>query len=530
MASGLSLAGKCQLVFGAAVVAIIAGSLAVPWVRMGEMVDEGQREMSRQLAETWVQNGFQLMRTEGTPIPIRVVPADRLEDGEERDPFAVEAWRALSADPGLVDYAEAADTGSGTVYRYALAIPDSQWRAIQDRRFLDFSPRASDAGVSDPPRALVIIERESAFASRQEALNRMWLLGSLAVASLLAVAVFWLILTKLVFSPVRRLRATAERVQRGDLSARSALRTRDDFEQLSRAFDGMLAQMQQVQESLRSANESLDVRIAELAESNVGLAESSRLKSEFLANVSHELRTPLNSIIGFADLLREIAEADVAADPKRIRYITNILTSARGLLDMINELLDMAKIEAGRVEVAVRSTSVADIVEGLVRLMQPQCQAKSIEVALDIGEDLPAVETDPGKLQQILYNFLSNAVKFSPNGAAVTLAASRTEQHQGRTAVRISVSDRGPGVPADMQDVIFEKFRQVDASHTKRHGGTGLGLAICRELAEMLGATLSLRSAPGAGSTFSVEVPVAWTVRQRKPLLPAAGASATMRN
>jgi signal transduction histidine kinase len=134
------------------------------------------------------------------------------------------------------------------------------------------------------------------------------------------------------------------------------------------------------------------------------------------------------------------------------------------------------------------------------------------------------VETDPGKLQQILYNFLSNAVKFSPSGAEVGIAASRVEQDGGRAAVRISVIDRGPGVPADMQDVIFEKFRQVDASHTKRHGGTGLGLAICRELSEMLGATLSLRSAPGAGSTFSVEVPAAWTVRQRKPLIPAAGA------
>jgi two-component system sensor histidine kinase BarA len=343
------------------------------------------------------------------------------------------------------------------------------------------------------------------------------------------VAVFWFILTKLVFSPVRRLRATAERVQRGDLSARSGLRTRDDFEQLSRAFDGMLAEMQQVQESLRSANESLDVRIAELAESNVGLAESSRLKSEFLANVSHELRTPLNSIIGFADLLREIAESDGAADPKRLRYITNILTSARGLLDMINELLDMAKIEAGRVEVAVRSTSVADIIEGLVRLMQPQCQMKSIAVRVDAADGLPAVETDPGKLQQILYNFLSNAVKFSPSGEEVRLSAMRVEHADGRAAVRISVIDRGPGVPADMQDVIFEKFRQVDASHTKRHGGTGLGLAICRELAEMLGATLSLQSAPGAGSTFSVEVPVTWTVRQRKPLIPAAGAAGAPR-
>ena len=150
----------------------------------------------------------------------------------------------------------------------------------------------------------------------------------------------------------------------------------------------MLDRLEEGQRQLRAVNESLDLKIGELAETNVGLFESNRLKSEFLANVSHELRTPLNSIIGFAELLDEIARNDPNADPKRRRYITNILQSGRMLLDMINELLDMAKIEAGRMEVTVAPTSIADVVEGLQALMRPQAMARKIEVETQVEDGL----------------------------------------------------------------------------------------------------------------------------------------------
>jgi signal transduction histidine kinase len=185
---------------------------------------------------------------------------------------------------------------------------------------------------------------------------------------------------------------------------------------------------------------------------------------------------------------------------------------------MINELLDMAKIEAGRMEVAVHPVSVDEVVEGIGAIMRPVAEAKGVSVRVDRPEGLPTVETDAGKLQQILYNFMSNAVKFSPEGGEVTLAAERVER-EGGDAVRLSVVDQGPGISADMQQAVFEKFRQVDASHTKRHGGTGLGLAICRELATLLGAGVGLRSAPGKGSTFWVEVPVQFQARKLPPLM-----------
>ncbi len=239
----------------------------------------------------------------------------------------------------------------------------------------------------------------------------------------------------------------------------------------------------------------------------------------FLANVSHELRTPLNSIIGFAELLDEIARNDPAADPKRVRYIGNILQSGRNLLEMINELLQMAKIEAGRLEVTIGPTSVKDICEGLAAIMRPQSMQKSITVQVLVEESVTGVESDPGKLQQILYNFVSNAIKFSPDGTRVTIGARRIVNEQGVDCVRIEVTDQGPGIPLDMQDTIFEKFRQVDASHTRAHQGTGLGLAICRELAERLGARVSLASAPGSGATFAVEVPVEFKGKELEALM-----------
>ncbi len=188
---------------------------------------------------------------------------------------------------------------------------------------------------------------------------------------------------------------------------------------------------------------------------------------------------------------------------------------------MISELLEMAKIEAGRVELSVEPTSVADLVEGLEAIMRPQADAKRIRIESRVSAELPPIETDPGKLQQILFNFLSNAVKFSPEGATVHLAAERFTRPDRTAGVRISVRDEGPGIPYDMQDRIFEKFRQVDASHTRTHGGTGLGLAICRELAVRLGAAVSLVSEPGKGATFSVELPLAFAGAAPEPLMPA---------
>ncbi len=518
----VSLANKCQLLFGSAVVLIVGVALSVVMFRMGGMVRESQLELARQLADSYIQNGFELREASGVPIPMRLYRVEQLASDSSPDEFLSAALAEFSQGNEARERFETSRQEGQTVYRYARALRESEWRRLTGRN-ADFTPRIVDTGVANPLRGILLVERTSEFASQQVIWNRVYIVAAGFVAGLLAMLVFYLILTKLILSPVRRLRATAEQVQKGDINIRSAITTGDEFQQLSEAFNTMLDRLQAGRAQLEAMNENLDLKLNELAEANVGLYESNRLKSEFLANVSHELRTPLNSIIGFAELLEEIARIEPASDPKRTRYIRNILTSGRSLLDMINELLNMAKIEAGRMEISVEPTSLGDLLEGLVTIMRPQAEAKQISLRIEAPRDLPRIDTDPGKLQQILYNFLSNAVKFSPPGETITITAEPIYPSAARdeplTGIRLRVADRGPGIPTDMQDMIFEKFRQVDASHTKQHGGTGLGLAICKELAEMLGGSVGVFSEPGRGSSFWVDLPLNYRPQELAPLM-----------
>jgi signal transduction histidine kinase len=527
MAQGISLANKCQILFGVAVVALLGGALAGPWIRTGTIVTDSQLEVSRELAnEILSRQSLEDVDGDG-PIGGRIYRVGELvrESESETDPFLRQSFTRFAADTSETEHFEKESRGGSVKYRYARVIREAQWRELSEPSFESGVSRPVVPRPDDAVAAVLVIDRKSDFAEAQILVNRVYIVASGIIAVALAMLVFHLILRRLIFGPVRALTEVAGRIEQGSTTARAQLATGDDFERLSRAFDGMLDRLEEGQRQLRAVNESLDLKIGELAEANVGLFESNRLKSEFLANVSHELRTPLNSIIGFAELLDEIARADPSADPKRRRYISNILQSGRNLLEMINELLQMAKIEAGRLEVTIGPASVKDVVEGLAAIMRPQSLARRIAVETEIEDDLPGVESDAGKLQQILFNFVSNAIKFSPEDTRVVIAARRTVREDGTPCVTASVTDQGPGIPLDMQDTIFEKFRQVDASHTRAHSGTGLGLAICRELAERLGARVSLYSVPGSGATFSVEVPVEYHGKQLEALMPEPAAS-----
>lgn len=514
----VSLANKCLIVFGCANAAILALALAVPWFRTYTVVREYQLEVASQLTDAWLEARFthtselpdDSMPQTFTGLDIVFVPVD----GINPSPFITAATAAFRQDPALIEYVATTREADRELYAYARPIRASKLRALRDPAISSFKPGAIDSGVADPLKAILVVFRTTHFGESQLQLSRTYIVLTWLIAAMLAVIVFYFILTKLIFSPVRRLRDTTERVSGGDITARSTIRTGDEFEVLSTNFNAMLDQVEETQSRLRSLNENLDLKVAELAEANVGLWESMNFKTEFLANVSHELRTPLNSIIGFAELLYSTAEDDQAADPKRGRYLSNILTSGRSLLELINDLLDMAKIEAGRMEVNLEPVSLTDLLEGLTGIMSPQAQAKAIQFELQIDSGLPPVETDPGKLQQILYNFLSNAIKFTPKDGHVTIAACRIG-----TSIQLSVIDTGPGIAQDMQDLIFEKFRQADASHTREFTGTGLGLAICRELADMLHADVGVESSPGQGAKFMVTIPVQFSPRKSPSLM-----------
>ncbi len=531
MMAGISLANKSQLLFGFAVLMILAAALAVPWVRIAAIVHLGQFEAARELADHVPGDSVEAVADAPAPLaelfadtdaapPFRmiIVGSDLIGGAPGQDRFMARALKRFTDNPQLVEFTDTAQVRGRLVYRYARPMRGYAPPVVE----IEGPPYEADEAAEineDAVTALLVIDRISSIAEGQLLRNRIYIIAAWLAAGLGAVLVFYLILTKLILSPVRRLRETTEKVQTGDLTIRSKIKTGDEFEQLAEAFNTMLDQVEQSQGQLTSMNENLDLKVSELSEANIGLFESNRLKSEFLASMSHELRTPLNSIIGFAEVLDDLAKADDGAESKRLRYIQNILTSGRSLLEMINELLEMAKIEAGRMEVSVEPTSISDLIEGLQAIMRPQAEAKGIELVSEVGRNLPMIETDPGKLQQILFNFLSNAIKFTPSGGRVTTTADRLTRQDKSPGVRLGVSDTGPGIPYDQQDTIFEKFRQLDASHTRRHKGTGLGLAICRELAELLGATVSLVSEPERGATFFVDVPLTHQPDEPQPLM-----------
>ena len=230
------------------------------------------------------------------------------------------------------------------------------------------------------------------------------------------------------------------------------------------------------------------------------LDEASRQKSAFMAAMSHELRTPMNAIIGFSEVLEE--QIFGALNAKQADYVHDVLDSGRHLLSLINDLLDLSKIEAGHMELAIHEVDVADLVQHAVAFVRPQVARSRLALAVELDPEVGVVHADEQKLLQALVNLLSNAVKFTPDRGRITIAAHRSDDR-----VIISVTDTGPGIaPAD-QERIFEEFAQAGPAVDGRQQGTGLGLALARRYTELHEGRLTVDSEVGAGATFRLEVP-----------------------
>ncbi len=380
------------------------------------------------------------------------------------------------------------------------------WKLQDNGRRFRFALAIRGADSDPHPNTLVgLIDVSLPVAQANVVWNQVVTALAGASGAVLAILAFYLVTQRLVLTPVSTLRQATERVTTGDMTAQVKIESGDEFQDLSSAFNEMLSHLRQAQEALQKTNRSLDIKLGELAERNVVLYESNQLKREFLTNVSHELRTPLVSIIGFAELLRD-AFGGAPVDSQRLkRYSDNILTSGRGLLDIINDLLDLAKIEAGKMELHLGDFAMDRLCDDLIDFVTPLAEKKQHTLSLDIEPDLPPCHNDEGKIKQILYNLLSNAVKFTPPGGHITLRAST-----GKSAdtIMLAVEDSGPGVPVEKRKTIFDKFYQLDASKTREYEGTGLGLTITKELVGMLGGTIYLDDCPKAGARFVVELPV----------------------
>jgi len=520
----ISLANKCQILFGGAVILILTVALSVVWMRMQDLVRQEQEETSRNLAGAWLADMIQLggawtsfdqqSRRDGPGggLRMRLIEKEDFLFVSQSDPFIAEAIEVFQRISGEKEYSRPTrNDRDEPVFSYARAIRKSDLAHIRGGFGAGFKPTVDVSFIADPVEMVLAIQFRSDLAERQLFINRIYIISAGLLAVLMAIGVFYYITKRIILSPVRVLKNTAEQVSAGDLNIRSDINTGDEFEHLSDVFNQMLENLKSNQDQLRGINKSLDLKLGELAEHNVALYEANKIKGEFLANVSHELRTPLNSIVGFAEVLQEtLKDGREPIDEKRKRYASNIILSSRHLLDLINDLLDLAKIEAGRMDVRVAPMSVGDTVEGLVNLIRPQSDKKRLDIQMKIARDIPLIQTDASKFQQVIFNFLSNAVKFTPEGGTLTISArmlpATTQDGQGR--MRVSVRDTGPGIAKEDQPRIFEKFTQLDQSVTREHAGTGLGLTISRELANLLMGEIELESEKGQGATFSLIIPV----------------------
>ncbi|HNQ24084.1 MAG TPA: HAMP domain-containing sensor histidine kinase [Phycisphaerae bacterium] len=517
----MSLAPKLSLLFGAAVLLTIAVTLLFPWLQMAALDQQALLLQAKQVAAAAYQS-----------VDVEALDWQTQQEALQR------CWPLLARDlglplrtPELVPLVRTTPTSAPPkpdafqqsalehFTRHRNALYYWQGEDEQGDFRLALAVRARDA---EPlPRLLRgLIDVRLSVTPHLGVWNVVVTALAGASGAVLAVLVFYMVTQRLVLSRVQALRRVAEQVTSGDIEIRSALATGDEFQELGQTFNEMLTHLRAAQDDLRKINRSLDVRLGELAEINVALYESNRVKSDFLANVSHELRTPLASIIGFAELLRDAWENPKADRARLARYSENILTSGRSLLDIINDLLDLAKIEAGKLDLHLSEFSLAELCMDLIDFVRPLADKRNQDLGLELAPELPRCRSDAGKVKQILYNLLSNAVKFTPPGGVIRLRVSAGHGD----FVRLTVSDTGPGIPPEQQQAIFEKFHQLDSSRTREYEGTGLGLAITRELAHMLGGRIELESTPGQGATFIVYLPVLTPTPQERPGRRAAEA------
>jgi two-component system, NarL family, sensor histidine kinase BarA len=547
-----SLERKCRFLFGLCLFALIAGSFWWYGSRTEQLVYATTRSTGRHLVDAimlqyhWKtlekeQQYTSLIETLGRTLQSQpyswrlldpdATPEERASykrlDSAVLDYFRDRPPPAVGAGEPAAEYREFRTEDASEYHYYQPVRARKSCLVCHEYR----GSAAGAAGEGGVPRlaegdlmAVVKVVMPDAATRKAINWNRAILLATAIITVFLAMLVAYAIVRYVIVKPLDHLRNVTEEVRRGNIEARADIHTADEFEELGLAFNRMLRGLIETQEELRKTNGTLDEKVDELAHANLNLYEMNRLKGDFLATMSHELRTPLNSIIGFSDVLGSID----SLDPKQKRYVDNIRTSGRMLLEMINDILDLAKIEAGKMEVRPTIFRLESVVSAQCDMVRPLAERKRIDLSHDVGPGLDAVEQDQAKVQQILANLLSNAVKFTPDGGRVdVIARAEGAEDEAPTALLLEVVDTGVGIAEDERQTIFEKFRQGhafqrDDAMTREFSGTGLGLSIVRELCRLLGGDVSVESQLGRGSRFSVRLPLRLAAAPADTVVPAA--------
>jgi signal transduction histidine kinase len=325
----------------------------------------------------------------------------------------------------------------------------------------------------------------------------------LLFAFLLLASATGVLLVRRLVRPIESIQAAAAKIGSGALDQRIDTTSRDELGALAEEFNRMAEQLEgsyaNLEQKVDERTQELAATLEQLDEKSRELETASRHKSQFLANMSHELRTPLNAILGFSQLLRGEVYGDL--NEKQEEYLDDILTSAGHLLALINDILDLSKVEAGQIELEVAPFSLREALERGVVMVRERATRDDVRVALEAYPEADIVSGDERRVRQVIFNLLSNAVKFTPQGGTVDVSAVRVNGE-----VRVSVADTGPGIAPEDHDRIFEEFQQTEAGAAQREG-TGLGLALSKRLVELHGGRIWVDSELGKGSTFVFTLP-----------------------
>jgi signal transduction histidine kinase len=334
--------------------------------------------------------------------------------------------------------------------------------------------------------------------------GQIWRTALLLSAFLAAGIALSVLLARRLARPIKQMQTSAARIGAGAYDERIELRRRDELGSLADELNGMAASLQASVESLEQQVEDrtreLQDALGELSQKSRQLEVASEHKSHFLANMSHELRTPLNAIIGFSQVLRQRLFGPI--NEKQEEYLDDILSSGNHLLSLINDVLDLSKVEAGQVALEVAPFSLREALESGVVMVREPATEHGVRLSLDLAPGVDLVEGDERRLRQVIFNLLSNAVKFTPEGGNIVVGSSQVDGE-----VQVSVRDTGPGIAAEDRERIFEEFQQTPVGVQQREG-TGLGLALSKRLVELHGGRIWVESEPGEGSRFVFTLPL----------------------
>ena len=439
-----------------------------------------------------------------------------------RDPVAaLQAMRAIGRMPGM-RYAKILTEDGRTLTSLGLTVQldsdprigDGQeitvWQLLGSKSVQVSAPiRDSGATIGE---FILVGDTSDLVANFMQTLRFAAICGLIALATGLLVAAR---LQREITAPLLNLATAMERIRRShDFTARVEATTSDEVGQLVEGFNETLAEIRkrdaQIDAHMRDLEQKVAVRTRDLASAKEAAQAANNAKSEFLATMSHEIRTPMNGIMVMADLL---AAAELPMREKR--YANVIAKSSQGLLAIISDVLDVSKIEAGKLELETLPLDPVEIADDVISLFAEQARTKGLDLAAYVAPDVPRkIDGDPVRVRQVLSNLVNNALKFTDQGH-VLLTLEMEESEEAR--LRFDVTDTGIGIAQDKLDRVFSPFTQADQSTTRRFGGTGLGLTICRRLADAMGGALTVSSSAGAGSRFTFAIPVKGAEPRREP-------------